>query len=301
MEGLPKALARNPYVRALGMKVHPLSRRELVVIGGSIPHTVTVANNHLICDCTAAQFKSHCAHILAVLALKEKPDMAFTVDRPTGRPDEPKELPVPLPRRTVYGGILLGYSKEYDKTDYKTKRPVIDDKTGKVVRQRTFRFLATHTAGGDKWIKLTTLTEAKAKINMKWFCDPKTGVMSPLFQIVQSISGLPAEALQDMTDSEIGEAIDNAVGGACAFLAQPVTKEQGYIGNFIDAQSFEKPDAHLAALGEAMQAKLDFAYTENEDEPRRYVRSPKGQTQPSDAPVSSAPVGDEDLSGEVPF
>lgn len=301
MMDLPKGLAQNPYVRALGMKVHPVSRRELVVIGGSIPHTVTVANNHLICDCKAAQFKSHCAHVLAVLSLKEQKDMPFTVDRPTGRTDEPKDLPVPLPRKTIYGGILLGYTKEFDKTDFKTKLPVKDEKTGKVIRQRTFRFLATHTTAGDKWIKLDHLTEAKAKINMKWFCDPKTGVKSPLFQLVEAVSGIPAEELLALEDAEIGEAVDNAVGGVCAFFAEPVVKEQGYIGNFIDSQSFEKADAYLAKLGAAMQSKCEFSYTTNEDEPRRYVVSPKGETQSADAVAQAPAPADEDLDSEVPF
>lgn len=300
LEALPKALARNPYVRALGMKVHPISRRELVVIGGSIPHTVMVADNHLICDCKAAQFKSRCAHVLAVLALKEKPDMAFTVDRPTGRTDDAKELPVPLPRKTIYGGILIGYTKEFDKTDFKTKQPVKDEKTGKVIKQRTFRFLATHTAAGDKWIKLDTLTEAKAKINMKWFCDPRTGVQSPLFQLVRSVSGRDPEDLLALSDAEIGEAVDDAVGGVCAFLAEPLVKDS-YLGNFIDSQSFEKADAYLAKLGEAMQAKIDFAYTENEDEPRRYVRSPKGATQPANAPTQRAEPTADELDDAVPF
>lgn len=219
--------------------------------------------------------------------------MSFTTNR--GAVQTERTLYVPVPRNTMYGGILAGWWT-YKKPNKKTG--IEEDRLG-------LRLLVTHISG-KTWERLDDVTEAVAFFSSSFYHNAKTGKESYLFTAMRALTGSSPEALEKMTDADIVQTIDDAVGVGVVFMAEAVTDKQTkeYTGNIAAGDTFEAADAKFSQLAQAMSAKLVIETTDGEDH-RHFIKSPKpkelpeGMTAAEYLGVASGPEGS--LEDQVPF
>lgn len=217
--------------------------------------------------------------------------MPFTTNR--GNAQTERTIYVPVPRKTLYGGLLAGWWT-YQKAD---KTGVMQDRLG-------MRLLVTHSSGKN-WEKLDDITEAVAFFSSSFYHNDKTGKESYLFTALRALTGASPATLQNISDADIVRTIDEAVGTGIIFMAEPgedkVTK--AYTGNIAAGDTFEAADPQFSKLAQAMAAKIVIETTDGDDK-RRYIKSPKpkelpeGMTAAEYLGVSESP---EALEDAVPF
>jgi len=66
ISNLPKTMQRQPKIRALTLRVYPVSDRVFQVPGTSRIHEVTIVDSTHYCTCQAALSRALCAHVYAV-------------------------------------------------------------------------------------------------------------------------------------------------------------------------------------------------------------------------------------------
>lgn len=227
--------------------------------------------------------------------------MAFEVEVSERKDSGPKKKPAPLPSRdrNLYAGIFAGYSKQYEES-FPGKPPQ---------KMRTYSFLTTHACALGKYLPLETRVVSKYKAASKWVYS-KTA-QSGLALIIESLCG-EAEAQRiealpkEQKGAAIADALDNAVGKYCKFSAWANYWEkdgqENYSGNRIDGKSFVEPDDHLRRIEKAVEPKLELSYTTDPDEPRRYLKHPKGAE--VEAAAEPRAAVDDDFAGldeSIPF
>lgn len=244
---IPKRLAKNPYIKALGLRVYPQrevypGRDGFIIIGGSEPHVVYATPEGFVCDCRANSSGRDCSHLIAVRYLQEEEkrhQLSFQVDRtPSGR-----GTPVPLPRRIqqVYGGLFSGWF-------------LVNNDYGQSIG---IKCLATHVpAGASKWEPVAQITEAVGFISDKWHAK------SPLWKFVKMMTGAQDSTLSKMTNDEIKEAINDAVGSGLLFSAGVRENRNRHVDeNYVDKESFEAADVSFSKLAQQMKSKIEVAKT----------------------------------------
>lgn len=66
ISNLPKTMQRRPEIRALTLRVYPISDRVFQVPGSDRIHEVTIVDSNTYCTCQAARSGAVCAHSHAV-------------------------------------------------------------------------------------------------------------------------------------------------------------------------------------------------------------------------------------------
>jgi hypothetical protein len=215
--------------------------------------------------------------------------MSFTTNR--GNAQSERTLYIPVPRKTLYGGLLAGWWT-YQKAD---KAGVMQDRLG-------MRLLVTHISG-KTWEKLDDITEAVAFFSSSFYHNDKTGKESYLFTAMRALTGASPSQLLKISDSDILKTIDDAVGVGIAFMAEPGEDKatKAYTGNIAAGDTFEAADAKFSALAQAMAGKITIATTEGEDQ-RRYIKSPKAKELPEGMTAAEyLGIGAPGDDGEIPF
>jgi len=282
MADVRKKLARDPYIRALGMRVYPHTPRSMIVVGGAVPHEVFAFSNRLKCDCPAAQYGRFCAHVAAIEHAQQLTDNGkdimsqFVLDRSSAERGTPVELP--RKQTMLYAGLFSTWFLH-------------EGQYGISVGVKT---LVTHVASGKSWEKLDAITEAMTFVNPKWYFNTKKNQASHLMQIVRSLTGASYEKLDPLSTDEVKEILNRNVGTGILFAASVNDKGQ----NAIDKDSFDMADAAFGPLAQSMNSKIEVKQTKDG---LSYIAKPEPTYQPTTAAGATSGVSTDDLSGEVPF
>lgn len=284
-------LSKDPFIRSLRMRVYPVSRRSMMVVGGSTPHEVFAFANKLKCDCTAAQYGRFCAHIAAIQHLTQEYERKGTMptfELDTSSAGDRKPV-VGLPRKgkMAYAGLLSSWW-------------IQNNEYGVSVG---IKALVTHIASGKGWEKLDAITEATTYVNPKWFYNAQKNEASYLMQLINALTGQSYTILQKLTTDDVKKILNDNVGTGLQFAASiEKKKKDGSPFNAVDKESFEEADAAFSPLAQAMQAKIE---TKVNKDGNTYIAKPQPAFQAEEQRTSlnnGATFDDNNtLDDEVPF